>query len=96
MSSNDALYVDDAQLIKRLNLPKNFDPFTFRYLQDKSGFPKPEAEFGNKRYFPAVIAWLDHKYGLGDRRPYFVNREPEEWEKYRSSRKKRRKTVWGE
>ncbi|TAY11836.1 hypothetical protein [Rhizobium leguminosarum] len=95
MSSNDALYVDDAQLIMRLNLPKNFDPVTFKYLQDKAGFPEPEADFGSKRYYPAVVAWLDHSYGLGDRRPYFVKRDVEEWEKYPSIKKKR-KTRWGE
>ncbi|WP_313078379.1 winged helix-turn-helix domain-containing protein [Agrobacterium pusense] len=95
MTTYDALYVNDAQLIKRLNLPKNFDPATFQFLQDKSGFPKAEAEFDNKRYFPAVIAWLDHRFGLGDRRPYFIKDDLEAWRKY-PSKKKKRKTVWGE
>lgn len=94
MARSDALYVDDAQLIKRLNLPKNFHPDTFKHLQERSGFPELEPDFGNKRYYPAVVAWLDHLYGLGDRRPYFVKGDVEEWQKYPSKRK--RKTVWGE
>ncbi|MGO7531696.1 hypothetical protein [Rhizobium leguminosarum] len=90
--ATQALYVDDVQCAKRLNLPRADTEF-FKYYEDKHGFPKREPDFANKRYWPAVVAWFDHEFGIGDRRPYFRDERPD-WEKYPS--KKKRKTRWGE
>ena len=92
-SSDKGLFVTEAQLAKRLHLPIKGDRGLFQFLQDKKGFPKPEPDFGNKRYFPAVIQWLDHEFGLDDLRPYFRENATETWH-HRS--KKKRKTRWGE
>lgn len=89
------LYVDDEQLRKALNLPKGADAEFFKYHEDKSKFPKRDPDFGNKRYYPAVIAWFDAECGLADRRPYFKDDDVEAWKKYPTSKKKR-KTRWGE
>lgn len=91
---NETLFVDDEQLAKRLNLPKA-DTVFFKYHEDMNGFPRREAEFANKRYWPAVVAWFDAECGLGNGRPYFKDDDIEAYKKY-PSKKKKRKTVWGE
>lgn len=91
------LYLNDDELLKKLNLPIRADTkYLFKFLEDMHGFPKPEPEFGNKRYYPAVVAWLDMEFKIGDRRPYFVKDDIEPWRKYPTSSKRKRKTVWGE
>ncbi|WP_309550403.1 winged helix-turn-helix domain-containing protein [Rhizobium rhizogenes] len=32
----------------------------------QSGFPMKDPLFGDRRYWPAIRAWLDRRYGLGD------------------------------
>lgn len=91
---NTALYVDDVQLAKRLNLPKADAEF-FNYHEDKNSFPKREPDFANQRYWPAVVAWFDAECGIGDRRPYFKGDDKDAWQKYPVTKKKR-KTRWGE
>jgi len=64
MVKSESLFVGDHELVKRLNLPKSFNIIFFQVLQDKEGFPKPDLNFGGKRYFPAVVQWLDHFHRL--------------------------------
>jgi hypothetical protein len=33
-------------------------------LENKHGFPRKQALFGNRRYWPSVKAWLDKHHGL--------------------------------
>jgi hypothetical protein len=87
------LYVDDRQLVKRLNLPKADADF-FKYHEVKNGFPSCESDFANKRYWPAVVAWFDAECGLGERRPYLVGDDIEAYKRY--PQRKKRKTRWGE
>jgi hypothetical protein len=32
---------------------------------ERDGFPRKDPQFSQKRYFPAVKAWLDRRHGLG-------------------------------
>lgn len=63
----DFLYVTDAQLMRRLGLdPKIARPVLLMLDAQKSrtGFPQPSKLWGNRRYWPAVKAWLDRSEGV--------------------------------
>lgn len=65
MAKSDTLYVTDAQLAERLGL--SFDQFkTALYALEQGGFPM----FANRRYWPAIRAWLDRRYSLNAHGPY--------------------------
>ena len=58
------LYVSDAELYELLGLEKRDGACAVQALEMDRSFPRKEALFGNKRYFPAVRAFLDRRYGL--------------------------------
>lgn len=63
MAKSDALFVTEAQCAKRLGI--SFDTYkTAIIAASKAGFPQPDPLFGNRRYWPAVRAWLDRRYGF--------------------------------
>lgn len=53
------LYVTDAELVELLGVPKDLVLPSIRQLEDKKNFPKKDPLFGDRRYWPAVRAWLD-------------------------------------
>lgn len=64
MAKFDSLFVTEAQCAERLGL--STDQFKTALLAaTKSGFPMPDPLFENRRYWPAVRAWLDRRYGMG-------------------------------
>lgn len=60
----DKLYLNDAELIRRLGVPEKSLRPLLPALESKYGFPKKSAFFGDRRYWPAVKAWLDRHEGL--------------------------------
>jgi hypothetical protein len=60
----DKLYLTDAELIRRLGVPDRILRPILPELENKHGFPRKQALFGNRRYWPAVKAWLDKHNGL--------------------------------
>jgi hypothetical protein len=60
------LFVTDAELIRRMGVPEKVMRPVLRHFDDKPqlGFPKKQALFGNRRYWPAVKAYLDRPAGL--------------------------------
>jgi hypothetical protein len=62
----DKLWVTDAELIRRLGVPEKIARMAINALdrEPKSGFPKKQALWGDRRYWPAVKAWFDDRYGL--------------------------------
>lgn len=60
----DKLYLSDAELIRRLGVPEKILRPILPELENKHGFPRRQALFGNRRYWPAVKAWLDKHNGL--------------------------------
>ena len=60
----DKLYLSDAELIRRLGVPDKILRPILPNLENKHGFPKKQALFGGRRYWPAVKAWLDKHNGL--------------------------------
>jgi hypothetical protein len=60
----DKLYLLDSELIRRLGVPEKVLRPILPHLENKHGFPRRQALFGNRRYWPAVKAWLDKHNGL--------------------------------
>lgn len=60
----DKLYLNDAELIRRLGVPEKVMRSVLPALESKYGFPKKQPLFGGRRYWPAVKAWLDKHNGL--------------------------------
>jgi len=60
------LYVTDAEIVERLNVPENIAYAAIHSLDANkvSGFPQKQALFGNRRYWPAVQRWFDKFNGL--------------------------------
>ncbi|MDW9582671.1 winged helix-turn-helix domain-containing protein [Sinorhizobium meliloti] len=63
MSKSTGLFVTDAQCAERMGLTR--EQFKLALLAaGKAGFPPADPTFANRRYWPAVKAWLDRRYGL--------------------------------
>lgn len=60
----DKLYLTDAELIRRLGVPERTARAAIQELESKAGFPRKRALWGNRRYWPAVKAYLDRDNGL--------------------------------
>jgi hypothetical protein len=61
------LYVTDAELIRRLGVPEKVARRVIRELDAKArltGFPQKQKLWGDRRYWPAVKAYLDRTSGL--------------------------------
>ena len=63
-AEREKLYVTDAELIRRLGVPERQARAIIQALEQKAGFPKKQALWGNRRYWPAVKAYLDRTNGL--------------------------------
>ena len=65
------LFMSDAQIIKRIGIPENTAYALFRTWDRNaaSQFPPKRKECGNRRYFPAVVAYFEDHYGLKLDRP---------------------------
>ena len=64
--TRETLYVTDAELIRRLGVPEKVARAAI-YALDRdrgSGFPQKKALWGNRRYWPAVKAYMDRTSGL--------------------------------
>ena len=64
--ARDTLWVTDEELIRRLGAPrKAVRAALYMFDRDLSkGFPQKQALWGNRRYWPAVKAYLDRTNGL--------------------------------
>ncbi|MCK1753822.1 winged helix-turn-helix domain-containing protein [Bradyrhizobium sp. 137] len=60
------LFLTDAELIRRLGVPEKKAREAIRMAEAKAGFPKKQKLWGDRRYWPAVKAWLDKHHGLPD------------------------------
>jgi hypothetical protein len=58
---NDGLFVTDAELLRRLGVPEKRGYQTLAILDEnpKSGFPQKDPLWADRRYYPAVVAYLD-------------------------------------
>lgn len=60
------LFVNDTELIELLGVPEKEARRTIAMLDRdrKSGFPPKQKHWGDRRYKPAVMKWLDATGGL--------------------------------
>lgn len=76
MTGRPGLYLDDKQIADELGIPvAEWRENAAVLTQD--GLPAPNPLFGNRRYWPAVRAFLDRLEGLGtpSDRPRRISRE---------------------
>lgn len=59
--TRETLYITDAELIRRMGVPEKIAREAIRALdKDRAnGFPQKQKLWGDRRYWPAVKAWLD-------------------------------------
>ena len=64
--TRETLWVTDEELIRRLGAPRKAARAALHMFDhDRSkGFPQKQALWGNRRYWPAVKAYLDRTNGL--------------------------------
>jgi hypothetical protein len=62
----ETLYVTDAELIRRIGVPEKIARSVIKQLDAKRAnqFPQKSSLWGNRRYWPAVRAYLDRHGGL--------------------------------
>lgn len=58
------LYVSDAELCRRLGVGERTARVAIRELERNRGFPRKDPLFGERRYWPAVKAFLDRRSGI--------------------------------
>lgn len=60
------LFVTDAELIERLGVPEKIGRQALHTLDSdpRLGFPKKHKFWGDRRYLPAIQAYLDKHYGF--------------------------------
>jgi hypothetical protein len=63
-NEKDKLWVTDAELIRRLGVPEKIARTALRMLDRMDPtFPKKQATFGDRRYWPGLRLWFDRRYG---------------------------------
>lgn len=65
-NTRETLYISDEELIRRLGAPRRAARAAIHMLDRTpgSGFPKKQALWGNRRFWPAVEAYLYRTNGL--------------------------------
>jgi hypothetical protein len=59
----DKLFLTDGEIAARLGVKTDTIKEKLEVLE-RSGFPRPDPQFENRRYWPAVKAWLDRRFNL--------------------------------
>ena len=64
--TRDTLFVTDAELIRRIGVPEKIARSVIKQLDARRAteFPQKSPLWGNRRYWPAVRAYLDRHGGL--------------------------------
>lgn len=60
---NDKLFLSDREIATRLGVKADLFPAIAKTLE-KSGFPRPDPLFEDKRYWPACRIYLDRRNGV--------------------------------
>jgi hypothetical protein len=70
LERDDGLFVTDAELIRRLNVPSKIGYRAIRDLEKqhpgRPRFPQKDPMFGGRRFWPAVQKYLMLRHGLAD------------------------------
>jgi hypothetical protein len=63
-SRDKVLFVSDAEMLRRIGISDKIGRIAIRELEKRQVFPPKDPLFGNKRYWPAVRAFLDARSGV--------------------------------
>ena len=63
MSRLEPVFLTDGQIAARVGVATSEWQAIAKVLT-REGLPQPDLLFGNRRYWPAVKAWLDRRAGL--------------------------------
>jgi hypothetical protein len=64
IDDRETLYVTDAEMIRRMGVPEKIARRVIGGLDAKhleTGFPQKDPLWGDRRYWPAVRAWLERR-----------------------------------
>ena len=67
LGKRQTLWVTDAELIRRMGVPEKIMRRALRSLDENrrtTGFPAKQKLFGDRRYWPAVLAYFEANYGF--------------------------------
>lgn len=67
VTDETTMWVTDAEMIRRMGAPEKITREVIRMLDrdQRSGFPRKQKLWGDRRYWPAVRSYLDKRYGVG-------------------------------
>jgi hypothetical protein len=63
-SRRDGLFIFDTEMYRRMGISEKVGRVAVRELEKRQVFPAKDLLFGNKRYWPAVRAFLDARAGI--------------------------------
>lgn len=66
LREKDKLFLTDAELIRRLGVPKHIARPVIAEMEKKAGFPRKQKLWGDRRYWPAIEKWLERRSGMLD------------------------------
>ncbi|MCP4383780.1 MAG: winged helix-turn-helix domain-containing protein [Hyphomicrobiales bacterium] len=75
----DSVYKTDAEIAALVGLPKK-DWQAAAEVLERGGLPMPDPPFANRRYWPAVRAFLDRRHGLDAHSPFQQPDGEENWD----------------
>lgn len=58
------VFVTDLELVEYLGVPEQTAAQAIASAEQHNGFPRKQAMWGNRRFLPAVEAWLNEVYGF--------------------------------
>lgn len=63
-NDRETLWVTDAELIRRSGVPSRVARLTIKAYDKNpaSGFPRKDPNWGDRRYWPAVVAFFEANY----------------------------------
>src|SRR5664279_3112811 len=60
----ETLFISDAEMYRRIGVSEKIGRVAVRELEKRQIFPPKDPLFGNKRYWPAIRAFLNARAGL--------------------------------
>ena len=90
--ADDKLYVTDTELIQKLGVDKITGEIAIAGFSAEVGFPHKDPLLANRRYWPAVKAFLDRRSGISMEAPTVIDGK-ENWDDPPTSRRRARHRV---
>lgn len=86
--ADDRLFLTEGEIAVRVGVSA-LDWQAAAHVLEKSGLPRPDPLFGQRRYWPAVRAFLDRRAGMAQSLATLTRDGEENWDDDRDRRKSR-------